>query len=89
VTYGTANDFFFSGHTAIAVYGAAELCRTGSFAIGALGVAIALLEAATVIVLRAHWTADVFAGTLAALAAAWAAPRIAPWVDVVLASLAS
>ena len=25
VTYGTANDLFFSGHTAIAVYGAATL----------------------------------------------------------------
>jgi hypothetical protein len=87
VTYGTANDFFFSGHTAIAVYGAVELCRTGSLPIGALGVAIALLEVATVIVLRAHWTADVFAGTLAALGAAWAAPHIAPLVDTGIAAL--
>src|SRR5260370_11037348 len=27
VTYGVANDFFFSGHTAIAVFGAIELAR--------------------------------------------------------------
>jgi hypothetical protein len=87
VTYGTANDFFFSGHTAIAVYGAVELCRTGIPAIAALGIAIALLEAVTVLVLRAHWTADVFAGALAALGSAWAAPRIAPFIDAWLRSL--
>ena len=29
VTYGTATDLFFSGHTAIAVYGALELGRLG------------------------------------------------------------
>ncbi len=87
VTYDTANDFFFSGHTAIAVYGAVELGRTGIPALAAAGVAVALLEATTVLVLRAHWTADVFTGLLAALGAAWVAPRIAPFVDVWLRSL--
>ncbi len=30
VTYGVANDYFFSGHTAIAVLGATELARAGN-----------------------------------------------------------
>lgn len=67
VTYGTANDLFFSGHTAIAVYGAATLA--GHFgAIGlALGLAIAFFEAITVLILRAHYTMDVFTGIICAL----------------------
>ena len=52
VTYGTANDLFFSGHTAIAVYGAATLAGYwGPWGL-ALGLAIALFEAITVLVLR-------------------------------------
>src|SRR2546422_6607348 len=45
VTYGTATDLFFSGHTAIAVYGALELMRLGGPWLVLLGVAIALFEA--------------------------------------------
>src|SRR6185436_4457760 len=60
VTYGTSNDFFFSGHTAIAVYGATELARFGRRWLTVLGFGIAGLEAVTVIVLRAHYTMDVF-----------------------------
>src|SRR5207249_2901381 len=36
VTYGVANDFFFSGHTAIAVFGAIELCRFAQQRLGAM-----------------------------------------------------
>src|SRR5689334_20391033 len=39
VTYGTANDLFFSGHTAIAVYGAATLA--GHWGAAGLGLGIA------------------------------------------------
>jgi membrane-associated phospholipid phosphatase len=66
VTYGTSNDLFFSGHTAIAVYGAMELGRLGRrWAV--LGMLIALFEMAAVLVLRAHYTMDVFAGAAAAV----------------------
>jgi hypothetical protein len=70
VTYGVANDLFFSGHTAIAVYGAIELSRLGGPALAAAAIAIAAFEAATVLVLRAHYTMDVFAGAAAAVAVA-------------------
>ena len=67
VTYGVANDFFFSGHTAIAVFGATELMRLRRAWLSALGVCVVAFEIAAVLVLRAHYTMDVFAGALAAL----------------------
>src|SRR6185437_9102909 len=81
VTYGTANDLFFSGHTAIAVYGAATLAGYwGSWGL-ALGLAIAFFEALTVIVLRAHYTMDVFTGIVCALWVYSLSGTLAPWVD--------
>ncbi len=70
VTYGVANDFFFSGHTAIAVLGAIEVARIAPWWAAAAAAAVALLEATAVLVLRAHWTMDVLAGAAAAVAAA-------------------
>ena len=88
VTYGTSNDLFFSGHTAIAVYAALELAaRFGAWGI-ALGASFALVEAATVLVLRAHYTLDVFAGAVTALAVWMLVQQAAPAVDGWLAFLA-
>lgn len=81
VTYQVANDFFFSGHTAIAVFGATQLARLPQRKWLVLGVVIALFEAGTVICLRAHYTMDVLAGAVAALWAAHVADRIAPVLD--------
>ena len=74
VTYGVANDLFFSGHTAIAVLGAIELYRLFPRAWTlVLSMAIALFEMSAVLILRAHWTMDVVTGAMAAiLAAGWA-----------------
>jgi hypothetical protein len=81
VTYGTANDLFFSGHTAIAVYGAATLAgHWGTWGL-ALGLLIALFEAGTVLVLRAHYTMDVFTGIICALWVYSLGGTIAPHVD--------
>jgi hypothetical protein len=81
VTYGTANDLFFSGHTAIAVYGAATLAgHWGTWGL-ALGLAIAFFEAITVLVLRAHYTMDVFTGIICALWVYSLSGTLAPWVD--------
>ena len=81
VTYSVANDFFFSGHTAIAVYGATELARLRhGWAVG-LGVAIALFEAVAVITLRAHYTMDVFAAVVVALWVATLVVPLASWCD--------
>jgi PAP2 superfamily C-terminal len=88
VTYGVANDLFFSGHTAIAVFGAIELARLGRRWLGVIGFSIALFEVATVLTLRAHYTMDVFSGAVTALLVAGVAAKISPWCDRALAGLA-
>jgi hypothetical protein len=87
VTYGVANDLFFSGHTAIAVFGAVELARLGRRWLGVLGFGIALFEVAAVLTLRAHYTMDVFTGAVTALLVAGVAAKISPWCDHALAGL--
>ena len=84
VTYYVANDFFFSGHTAIGVYGAIELARTSRRWLAVAGVASAAYAAFSVLVLRAHYTMDVFTAVIAALLASIVADRLAPRVDRVL-----
>jgi hypothetical protein len=81
VTYNVGNDFFFSGHTAIAVFGGIELARLRKRWLTALAVVIVLFEIATVLVLRAHYTMDVFAGILAALCAARFCTVVSPRID--------
>jgi len=87
VTYGVTTDFFFSGHTGLAVLGAVELSRLGGRWWLALGVAIAVFEATTVLVLRAHYTMDVFTGAVAARYASILAARMAPSCDRFLEKL--
>jgi hypothetical protein len=84
VTYGVSNDFFFSGHTAIAVLGALELGRAGPPWVAVAAGLIALLEAVTVIVLRAHYLMDVFTAAFVAWACEGAAARFAPHIDALL-----
>ena len=77
VTYNVANDYFFSGHTAIAVLAATELTRYGRRWLTTLAVLIVVFEILTVLALRAHYTMDVFTGIVTALFAAQAATQIA------------
>jgi hypothetical protein len=87
VTYGTTDDLFFSGHTAIAVYGAMTLAATfGPIGI-ALGIAIAIFEIGVVLILRAHYTMDVFTGAITALFVYQLATRYAPAVDRLIAHI--
>lgn len=81
VTYQVANDFFFSGHTAIAVFGAVELSRFHRKWLTAIAILIVLFEVATVLILRAHYTMDVFTGMLAALWVARISERLSPSLD--------
>ena len=85
VTYGVSNDLFFSGHTALAVFGAVELVRWGGRRLVPVGIALALFEMIAVLALRAHWTMDVYAGAITALLVAILVTRIAPPVDAALA----
>jgi hypothetical protein len=78
VTYGVAYDYFFSGHTAIAVLGATELARFGRRSVTVAAVGIVIFEVATVFTLRAHYTMDVFTGLVTGLYAAHLADRISP-----------
>ena len=81
VTYGVATDYFFSGHTAIAVLGATELVRLNRRWLSGVAWLVAAFEMATVLVLRAHYTMDVFAGLTTALCAASLADRLSPAID--------
>jgi hypothetical protein len=88
VTYGTASDLFFSGHTAIAVYGCIELAHFGGPIGTAIGIAIAVIEVFTVLILRAHYFMDVFTGAVTALwvwtVASALAPRLDPWMAALI-----
>ena len=84
VTYNIGNDYFFSGHTAIAVFGAMELERLRRRWLTVLAFAVVLFEIAAVLILRAHYTMDVFTGAVAALWVSALCDTIAPRVDRVL-----
>ena len=84
VTYGVSNDLFFSGHTALAVYAALQLSTCGSVALTSIGVAVAIYEILVVLLLRAHWTMDVYAGAVTALLIDSIARQIGPWVDTLI-----
>jgi membrane-associated phospholipid phosphatase len=84
VTYNVGNDYFFSGHTAIAVFGAMELARLGRRWLTILAFAVVVLEIATVLILRAHYTMDVFTGAVAALWVVAFCDSIAPRIDDLL-----
>ena len=81
VTYHVANDFFFSGHTAIAVFGAIELSRLRRNWLTITAVLLVFFEVATVLILRAHYTMDVFTGIVAALWVAHFSRQISPRLD--------
>lgn len=85
VTYNVGNDFFFSGHTAIAVFGGIELARLGKRWLTIVAAGIVVFEILTVLVLRAHYTMDVFTGLLAAIVVAQFCAGISPRVDAWLA----
>lgn len=87
VTYNVGNDFFFSGHTAIAVFGGIELARLGKRWLMIVAVGIVFFEIATVLILRAHYTMDVFTGLLAALCVARICTIVSPRIDAWIASL--
>lgn len=87
VTYGTSHDYFFSGHTAIAVLGAIAVAAAGPPWLAAAAVTAAVIEAAVVLVLRAHYTMDVVAAACAAWCAWTLGGALAPGVDAWLAGL--
>jgi hypothetical protein len=77
VTYNVANDYFFSGHTAIAVLAAVELSRMNKIWTTWLGVVLVIFEIATVLILRAHYAMDVFTGLITGLYV----PHLADWLQ--------
>ncbi len=81
VTYRVGNDYFFSGHTAMAVLGATELIRIGKRWLSAVAILIIVFEITAVLVLRAHYTMDVFTGLIAALLVASFIARLSVPID--------
>jgi len=84
VTYSVVNDYFFSGHTAIAVFGAIELARFRRSWLTALAVVIVLFEIAAVLILRAHYTMDIFAGAMTGLWVAALCDAVSPRLERLL-----
>lgn len=76
VTYGISNDYFFSAHTALTVLAATELAQFKNVGLTVLGVVLVLFEMTAVLVLRAHYTMDVFTGLVTGLYAAYLARAI-------------
>ena len=81
VTYEVGNDFFFSGHTALAVLGAMEIAHVGPTWLGISVAVIAVGEMITVLMLRAHYTLDVIAGAAVAYFAYHIAGTTSPTID--------
>lgn len=73
VTYSVGTDFFFSGHTSIAIIGALEIVRIAPPWLGVTACVVAAFEAFTVLVLRAHYTMDI----VGAVFASWFALALA------------
>ena len=84
VTYSVGNDYFFSGHTAIAAFGAIEVARLRHQWLTAFALTVVVFEVAAVLILRAHYTMDVFAGAVTALWVAALCESIGPRVDRLL-----
>jgi hypothetical protein len=80
VTYDVSNDFFFSGHTAVAVLGAIVVFTLCPLWLGVLAILVAIFEMVTVLMLRAHYTMDVFS----AIVAAFCAYGLAAWLGTVV-----
>jgi membrane-associated phospholipid phosphatase len=81
VTYKVANDFFFSGHTTIAVLGAYEVSRLRRRWLTVPACMVLVFEILTVLSLRVHYTMDVFTGIVTALLVSRLSSRIAPAID--------
>jgi hypothetical protein len=84
VTYDVGNDLFFSAHTALTVYGALQLWTTNSPALQVLGLGLICFEVSVVLILRAHWTMDVYAGAVTALLVDQAADKLGSMIDQLL-----
>lgn len=81
VTYKVANDFFFSGHTAIAVLGLYEVARLRRRWLTTLAAVVLMFEIMTVLSLRVHYTMDVFTGIVTALLVCGISSGVAPKID--------
>ncbi len=88
VTYKVSNDLFFSGHTALATYGLIEIAASANGLFWSLlAVIIAIYEIIVVLLLRAHWTMDVFTGAVTALWVFQIASYVSPSLDAWLSTL--
>jgi PAP2 superfamily C-terminal len=88
VTYSVSNDFFFSGHTSLAILGAIELMRSINskfyFRAWILSLFFVIFEILTILILKAHWTLDIFTGIFVAAFCSMIAKSYAGYIDKLL-----
>lgn len=82
VTYEVGNDFFFSGHTAIAMLGALQFIHSGNMWLIIAAFVVVAVQLVSVLALRAHYTIDVFAAIFVAWVANSVATQVAPMLDL-------
>lgn len=88
VTYDVQNDLFFSGHTAFAVYAACVLHSLLGNSVGiSVGITLVAFQIATVLILRVHYTMDVFTGVFCALYVYEVSHRFSPLIDNLLQTM--
>jgi len=66
VSYLKSNDFFYSGHVGLPVLQICEFYKIKKYNLIPLSAFIVVLEFFTMIVLRGHYTVDLFAGIIIA-----------------------
>lgn len=83
-TYQISSDFYFSAYVGINILGNLELERYKIKWLNALGLILLVYQASADIVLRAHYTADLYTSIITAIFSYFAVQRFVPIIDKAL-----
>jgi len=84
VPYLKTNDFFFSGHVSLPVIVAVEFYKQKYFKLSYFCFFVSLYEGFMMIIVRGHYSIDIYAGFIIALYFSKVGDFIAPYVDRII-----